>query len=92
VTRTASELSVTCPAAQVPPAVAASTGWRAVVLRGPFALTEVGILATIAVPLAAAGVSIMPVATYDTDYVLVRGEQLAQAVQALAQAGHVVHG
>ena len=43
------------------------------------------------VPVAAAGVSIMTVATFDTDYVFVREAQLAPALAALRSAGHVIH-
>ncbi len=91
VTRTADELSIICPVAQVEPGVTASRGWRALKVRGPLDFALVGVLVAIAQPLAAAGVSIMPVATHDTDYLLVREEQLARAIEALVDAGHVVH-
>lgn len=91
VTRTTDELSVICPASRVPPGVGArDDGWRALKLVGPFAFSEVGVLLRIAAPLAEAGVSILPVATYDTDYVLVRGAQLPAALGALRAAGHLV--
>ena len=45
---------------------------------------------SVAEPLAAAGVSMIPVATYDTDYVLVPGAQLDAAVGALKEAGHTL--
>ena len=45
---------------------------------------------SLASPLAEPGVSMMPVATYDTDYVFVRTPQLAQAIAALRSAGHTV--
>jgi hypothetical protein len=53
-----------------------------------FALT--GVMAALAVPLAEAGISMLALATYDTDYVLVRGERLGDAVAALRAAGHRV--
>lgn len=90
VSRTTHELSVICPAAQVPADVTASRGWRLLALRGPFGLDVVGILASIATPLAEAGVSIMPVATHDTDYILVRDADLTRAVEAITRAGHEV--
>ena len=93
VTRTANELSLICATAALPPGEtfeAREDGWRALRLVGPFAFTEVGILLKVAVPLAAAGVSILPVATYDTDYVLVRETQLPRAVAELRAAGHAV--
>ena len=88
VTRTADELSLICATDRVPDGVTASGGWRALKIVGPFDLAEIGILLRVAAPLAAAGVSILPVATYDTDYVLVRAPQLAAAVAALRGDGH----
>ena len=49
-----------------------------------------GIAAALATPLAAAGVSVLVIATYDTDYVLIREDQLNRAVAALTSAGHRV--
>ena len=90
VVRTHSELSIMCPADLVPESVDASREWRALMVRGPFTLDSIGILASLASPLAGAGVSIMPVATFDTDYILVQSSQLSIALQALRAAGHRV--
>ena len=90
ITRGDDELSIICPSSQIPAGVAAHDGWIALKLRGPFELTMVGVLHAVAEPLARAGVSIMAVATHDTDYVLVRREQLDVAVDALVGAGHRV--
>lgn len=87
---TPEEVSVVCAEERVPPGVRVSTGWRVLTLRGPFALTAVGVLAAVAQPLATAGVSIMAIATFHTDYVLVREDQLASAIAALEMAGHKV--
>jgi hypothetical protein len=88
VTRTSDELSIACPARQVPPGVAAETGWRALKVAGPFALSEVGVLAALAAPLAKAGVSLFVISTFDTDYLLVTEKQLHAAIAALTDAGH----
>ena len=90
VTRTADELSVVCAAAVVPPDVQASAPWRALRVAGPLDLSEVGILARLAAPLAGVGVSLFAVATFDTDWLLVREHALDAAVAALRRAGHVV--
>ena len=91
VTRTREELSVVCMAARVPAGVAADSGWRCVKVEGPFDLTSAtGVLASIASPLAAAGISIFALATYDTDYVLVHAANLERARAALGTAGHVM--
>ena len=94
VTRTSDELSVVCLADQVPSGVATETGWRALKVKGPFALSEIGVLATLAAPLAEAKVSLFAISTFDTDYLLVSGKQLDVAIAALKDAGHSVeeHG
>jgi len=90
VTRTREELSVVCPAAHAPADATVEPGWRALCVLGPLDFGLTGILASLAAPLAAAGVSIFAISTYDTDYVLVREDALAAAVEALRGAGHVV--
>lgn len=101
ISRTADELSVICATALIPESrgageesgiVAREDGWRAIKLVGPFALTEVGVLLRIAAPLAVAGISILAVGTFDTDYVLVKAAHLSAALAELEGAGHVVKG
>ena len=87
-TRTADELSVICAQAAVPAGVQASPGWRALKLVGPFDLSLVGVLLGVVQPLAGAGIAILPIGTFDTDYVLVPEPRLRAAVQALVDAGH----
>jgi hypothetical protein len=90
VVRTADELSVVCPDDAVPGGVRAERGFRALQVAGPLDFGLTGVLAALAVPLAEAGVPIFAIATYDTDYVLVRAEHLGAAVDALRAAGHQV--
>jgi hypothetical protein len=47
IARTRDELSIVCVAAQVPGGGAAETGWRALKVAGPFALSEIGVLAAL---------------------------------------------
>ena len=90
VTHTDDELSVVCPDELVPEDVRSEGGWRALKLEGPFEFSEVGVLASVAAPLAEAEVGIFAVSTFDTDYVLVQEEQLRSAVAALRGRGHEV--
>jgi uncharacterized protein len=93
VTRTEDELSIVCPEGYAPAeGISQEQGWRALKLEGPFGLSMVGILFSVAAPLAMAGVSIFAVSTFDTDYVLVREGQLQLAVDALRAHGHKVRG
>ncbi|MGE3275165.1 MAG: ACT domain-containing protein [Vicinamibacterales bacterium] len=88
ISRTARELSVVCDEAAVPPEVVAERGWRALEVEGPLDFGLTGVLASLAGPLAGAGVSIFAVSTYDTDYILVREAALGTARRALEAAGH----
>ena len=83
ITRTPDELSIVCPEEAVPPDTTVEEGFRALVLPGPIPFTETGVLASLAAPLAAAGISIFAISTYDTDYVLVRETDLDPALAAL---------
>jgi hypothetical protein len=92
VTRTPGELSVICASAAVPGGVSAERDWRVLRVAGPLDFELTGVAAALTAPLAAAGVSVLPVATYETDYVLVRETSLTVALSALAAAGHDVPG
>jgi uncharacterized protein len=90
ITRTGEELSVACSEAAVPPDVQADRGWRLLGVRGPLDLGMVGVLAGLATTLATAGVSIFAISTFDTDYLLVREDDLHRALDALREAGYAV--
>jgi hypothetical protein len=89
-TRRDDELSLVCVEDAVPPDAAAERGWRALEVAGPLDFSLTGILASLAAPLADAGVSIFALATHDTDVLLVRSAQLDVAVGALENAGHTI--
>jgi len=88
--RTPDELSVVCEERLVPPEIKAERGWRAFQVQGPLDFSLVGILASIAAPLAEAGISIFALSTFETDYILVKQSSLDRAVQALNQVGFLV--
>jgi hypothetical protein len=92
VSRTADELSIVCAESQVPAGPLAERGWRALRVVGKLDFGLTGILASLAVPLAKAGVSIFALSTFDTDYVLVKGASLGAAASALRGAGHEITG
>ena len=92
VTRTTDELSVVCAEDQVPGGLETEIGWRALKVKGPFAFSEIGILAALAAPLAEAKVSLFAISTFDTDYLLISEKQLHAAIAALKVAGHRIEG
>lgn len=90
VSRSADELSIVCPAEQVPaelPGATVSTGWRCLRVAQAMDLSTVGVMSRLSGALAAAEVSLFAISTYDTDYLLVRADLLERAVAALAAAG-----
>ena len=88
--RTHDEATLICPTDLVPADVEAEHGFIPFGLVGPLAFGLTGILTQVANPLAEASVSIVALSTFDTDYVLIRAAQRAQAIAALRRAGHTV--
>ena len=88
ITRTRDELSIVCAEDLVPDGVRREAGYAAMKVAGPLAPELVGILVSIATPLASAGIPILAIGTFDTDYVMVRSADLSRAVEALRAAGH----
>lgn len=90
VTRTADELSVVCDDDAVPADVQAERGWRALKLEGPIPFAMTGVAAALLTPLAEARISIFLISTYDTDYLLLKAESFARAVDVLRAAGYEI--
>ena len=90
VTRTEHEVSVVCPAFDEPAGAVVEPGWRCLEVDGPLDFGMVGVMAGITGCLARANVSVFVLSTYDTDYVLVRGQDLTLAVTSLARDGYQV--
>ena len=90
ITRTSDELSVVCTEAAVPDNVKSDRGWRCLKVEGPLDLSLTGVLASLANPLAGARINIFAISTFDTDYLLVKAENLGCATEVLIQSGHRV--
>lgn len=91
VTRTPAELSIVCAESAVPDGQAhVERGFRALGVVGPLDFNIVGVMARLTAPLAEAEISILALATYDTDYLLVRAADLPRAIAALHADGHTV--
>ncbi len=87
VTRTPEEVSVVCPEAFAPAGCRCEPGWRCLRVVGALDMALVGILARLTAPLAAAGVPVFALSTFDTDYLLVPGSRLEVGALALREAG-----
>jgi len=75
-----------------PAGVRCERDYRALRVHGQLPPNLVGILLSIAQPLAEAGLAIFAISTYDTDYVLLKLQDLPAALNALRGAGHQVSG
>jgi hypothetical protein len=88
ITRTADELSVICPGDAVPAGIVSAPGWRCLKLEGPFDFSATGLVSAFSGLLARAGISLMVVCTYDTDYLLVRSPDLDRTIACLEKGGY----
>jgi len=85
VTRTVDELSVVCAEPLAPAGAKVEEGWRAFKVQGPLDFSLTGVLSSLLGSLAEAKISVFTVATFDTDYILVREAELAAATAVLKQ-------
>jgi uncharacterized protein len=91
ITRTTDELSIVCETQSLElQDVRQDAGWACLKLIGPFAFDLTGILTSVLEPLRDAEIGIFAISTFDTDYVLVKLENLERAVVTLKNAGHTV--
>jgi hypothetical protein len=88
--RAPGELTVVCPADQVPADVRHEGGWRILRFEGPFSFTDTGVLSAALAPLAAVGIPILAQSTFDTDFLFIKSADLMRAIEALAGAGHAI--
>ncbi|MBQ3866026.1 MAG: ACT domain-containing protein [Clostridia bacterium] len=87
--KTDRERSLVCETSRVPAdALTREDGWRAFRVAGQLDFSLVGILSKITSSLAAAGIGVFAVSTFDTDYVLVKEQDLENALSALCAAGY----
>lgn len=98
IAKSSEELSVVCREDAIPEktereeGVRLQKGWRALRVADTLDAALVGVMASLAIPLARARVSLLAVSTFDTDYLLVRDQNLDRALEALAEFGHRVEG
>ncbi len=90
ITRTADELSIVCPADNLPANLGSQSRWSCFKLEGPFPFSQTGVLLASIEPLSRNCIPIFAISTYDTDYVLVEEEFMGVAQQALGAAGHAL--
>lgn len=86
ITRTPHELSVVCAEDDLPPSVDefVERDWRAFELVGPVPFTTTGVISGLTAPLAAEGIGVFVISTYDTDYLLVKAANYMRTYAVLA--------
>ena len=84
------ETSLICPEDKVPENVLVrDDGWRCFRFEGVLDFSLVGILASVLTILANAGIQILAVSTYNTDYVFTKATVFDDAVEILKKEGYV---
>ena len=86
VSKTENELSVVCSELIEVKSLQSSKGWKCIKVKGPLDFNLTGIFAGISDILAQANISIFAISTFDTDYILVRSQDLSSARTKLKQA------
>ena len=90
ITSTMDELSIVCNEDNLPEGITCSRGWSVLKIQGPLDFSLIGILSGISSILASKGISIFAVSTYDTDYILVKNNDIEDAIAALAEENYEI--
>lgn len=86
--RTSDELSIVAETQYCPEGLTCEADWKALKVEGILDFSLTGILAALTAPLAQENISLFAVSTYNTDYLLVKKENLLRAKEILIKAGH----
>ena len=80
-----------CPTDMMPSnTIERNDGWKAFRVQGTLDLSLIGILSAISKVLADNGIGIFAISTFDTDYILVKEENLQRSIDALSDSGYTV--
>ena len=92
VTMTADETSVICPTLCLPDEVPGEVEGPFTVVRvaGQLEISQIGVLVKLLKPLADAGIPVLTVSSFDTDWVLVPAARSAAAASVWSHAGYEV--
>ena len=90
VTATATETSVVCAARNVPKKAVHQRPFTAFQVEGPLDFALTGVLSQLLSPLAEAEISVFTLSTFDTDWILVPGDDADRAEEEWRRSGHTV--
>ena len=87
--KTNDEISLVCPTKSIPKDTNnQDDGWRAIRVEGKLEFSLIGILSKVSTVLAKNKISIFAISTYDTDYILVKNQDMKKAQLVLVEAGY----
>ena len=86
----ATETTVVCAARNVPTKAVHRKPFTAFQVEGPLDFALTGVLAELLAPLAEEAISVFPLSTYDTDWILVPTDDTERAAEAWRRRGHTV--
>ena len=84
-TKTDQEVSLVVDSENMPEHQYVNDDWKAIKMVGPLDFSLVGVLQQVIQPLAEHGISIFTISTFDTDYTLVKEQQLDRAIEILGE-------
>ena len=64
------------------------TSWRCVSIKGQLLFNELGVVAEITGSLASAGIGVLVMSGYKTDYFFIKADSLERGMSCLREAGH----
>jgi len=86
--KTSDEISLVCESSSIPPNIIESEpGWKAIKISDTLDFSIVGVLSKISAILASADISIFVISTYNTDYILMKSENLDKGIHVLKHNG-----
>ena len=91
VTKTKDELSIVCKQRDSTKNLPeANKNWKILKLKGPLDFSLIGIIAEISGILKESKISIFTISTYETDYILVKNDDLNKTVDSLKAKGYQI--
>ena len=91
ITRTEEEMSIIVKESSAPQDVEKEVGWRAFKIEGILDFSQIGILSSLSGLLAAEGLPVFVVSTYNTDYIFIKEKDLEKARKVLSTSYNILN-
>ena len=90
ISKTDEELSIVCAEEDISEGVTSELSWKILKIEGVLDFSLIGIIAKISTILADKGISIFVVSTFNTDYILIKEENISKAIIVLQEEQYTV--